>query len=91
MTRELATRIPLILQVTATEHLQDFLECAEEIRALAERVLPRDNHFLQTDGNVSGTQVPTTAACSLWHKGRVEPGADKTTWQHQVAGVRGQL
>ena len=58
-------------------HLQDSLKCAEESRALAERVLPRDDHFIQTDGNVLGTQVQTTAACSLWQKGRVEPPSRK--------------
>ena len=42
------------------------------IRLSAECVLPRDDHFIQTDGNMSGTQVQNTAACSLWQKGRVE-------------------
>ena len=40
-------------------------------------------------------QVQTTAACSLWRKGRVgQPSkevADKTILQHQVAGVSCQL
>ena len=77
------------------------LECAEEswelstVRPLAERVLPQDDGFVQTDGDVSGTQVQTTAACSLWQKGRVgqrsREAADQTTLQHQVAGVSGQL
>ena len=38
-------------------------------RALAECVLSCNDHFVQTDGDVSGTQVRTTAACSLWQKG----------------------
>ena len=48
------------------------LECTEEsselstVRTLAERVLPCDDHFVQT-------QVQTTEACSLWQKGRVGP------------------
>ena len=56
-----------------------FLECAEEslelfaVRTLAKRVLPGDDHFVQTDGDVSGTQVQTTAACSPWQSGRVGP------------------
>ena len=64
-------------------HLQGSLECAEElaelstIRMLAKCVLPSDDHFVQTDGNVSGTQVQTTAACSLWQKGRVEQPSRK--------------
>ena len=74
-------------------HLQDSLGCAEESRALAGRVLLRDDHFTRTDSNVSGTQVQTTAACSLWHKGRVEPPSRKwrtkrlfnTRWR--VSGV----
>ena len=33
---------------------------------------PRNDPFVQTGGSVSGTQVQTTAACSLWQKGRVE-------------------
>ena len=51
-------------------HLQGSLECAGEslelftVRALAKRVLPCADHFVQTDGGVSGTQVQTTAACS---------------------------
>ena len=57
--------------------------------------LPRDDHFVQTDGNESGTQVQTSAPCSLWHKGRVEPPSRKrrtkrlgwhTEWL--VSGVR---
>ena len=53
------------------------MKCAEEslqlstVRVLAERVLPRDGHFVQTDGDVTGTQVPTLDACSLWQMGRV--------------------
>ena len=47
------------------------------IRLSAECVLPRDDHFVQTDGNVSGTRVRTTAACSLWQKGRVEQPSRK--------------
>ena len=66
-------------------HLQGSLECAEEslefstVRTLAERVLPCDDHFLQTDGDVSGSQVQMTAACSLWQKGRV--GQPYWKWQ----------
>ena len=74
-------------------HLQDSLGCAEESRALAGPVLLRDDHFTRIDSNVSGTQVQTTAACSLWHKGRVEPPSRKwrtkrlfnTKWR--VSGV----
>ena len=79
-------------------HLQGSLKCAEEslelstVRVLVERVLPRDDHFVQTDGDVSGTQVQTTAACSLWQKGRVGPPSGKwrtkrlsnTKWQVSV-------
>ena len=43
------------------------------VTALVERVLSCDEHFVQTDGDVSGTQVQISAACSLWQKGRVEP------------------
>ena len=39
--------------------------------------LPRDDHFIQTDGNVSGTQVQTTDACSLQQKCRVEQPSRK--------------
>ena len=46
-------------------------------RALAQRVLPRDDHFVQTDGNVSGTQLQSAAAWSLWQKGRVEQPSGK--------------
>ena len=65
-------------------HLQGIAECAEEslelstFRALVERLLSCDEHFVQTDGNESGTQVQTAAACSLGHKGRVEPPSRKT-------------
>ena len=47
-----------------TLHLQYTSECVEESRALAERVLPRADHFVPTDGNVAGTQGQTAAAGS---------------------------
>ena len=77
-----------------TLHLQGSLEFAEEsselstVRALAERDLPCDDHFVET-------QVQTTAASSLWQKGRVgQPSRrwrTKTILQHEVAGVCCQL
>ena len=51
------------------------------VRALVERVLSCDEHFVQTDGNESGTQVQTAAACSLGQKGRVEPPSRKRRTQ----------
>ena len=59
------------------------------VRTLAERVLPCDDHFVQTDSDVSGTQVQTTAACSSWTT--IKEVADKTISQHRVAGVSCQL
>ena len=66
------------------------------VQALAELVLPREDHFVQTDGDVSGTQMQTTAACSLCGKkgsswATNKEVADKTILQHQVAGVGCQL
>ena len=66
-------------------HLQGSMECAEEslelstVRVLAERVFVSDDQFVQRDGDMSGTQVQTTAACSLWEKGRV--GQPSRKWQ----------
>ena len=81
--------------------LQGSLEGAEQraelftIRMLVKYVLSWDDHFVQTDDNVSGTQVQTTAACSLWQKGRVEQSSRKRRTKrfgkHQVAGVSCQL
>ena len=89
LTRELATRRPQSLEVTATVTSRT----AWSARRSPERVLPRDNYFVQTQGNVSGTQGQTTAACSLWQKGRVEQPSRKwwtkrlrnTEWR--VSGV----
>ena len=59
-------------------YLQGCFEGGEErtvlftIRMLVKCVLSWDDHFVQTNGNVSGTQAPTTTACSLWQQGRVE-------------------
>ena len=54
-------------------HVQGSLEPAKlsTIRLSAECVLRRDDHFVQTDGDVSGTQVQTTA------EGRVEQPSRK--------------
>ena len=77
-------------------HLQGSLTCAEEslelstVRVLVERVVPRDDHFVQTNGDVSGTQGQTTAACSRWQKGRVERPSRKwrvSVVRYEVANV----
>ena len=64
-------------------HLQGSLECAGElaelftIRMLVKCVLSWDDHFVQTDVNVSGTHVQKTAARPRWQKGRVEQSSRK--------------
>ena len=68
-------------------HLQGSLECARElaemfsIRTLVESW---DDHFVQTDGNVSGTQVQMTAAGHRWQKGRVDQSSRK--WRTRRLG-----
>ena len=47
------------------------------IRMSVKRVLSWDDHFVQTNGNVSRTQAPTTAAYPLWQEGRVERSSRK--------------
>ena len=78
-------------------HLQGSLECAEEslesstFRTLAERVLLCDDHFVQTDGDVSGTQVQNDSGLLSVAKGSswatIKEVANKTILQHRVAGV----
>ena len=64
-------------------YLQGSLEGAEEraelfpMRMLVKSVLSWYDHVVQTDGNVCGTQVQTTAAYSLWQKVRVEQSSRK--------------
>ena len=64
-------------------YLQGSLEGAEEraelflIRMFVKCVLSWYDHVVQTDGNVCGTQVQTTAAYSLWQKVRVEQSSRK--------------
>ena len=64
-------------------YLQGSLEGAEKrpelftVRMLVKCVLSWDDHFVQTDGDVSGTQVQTTAACSMRQQGRVEQSSRK--------------
>ena len=83
VTRELTTRNTIEFTGESDGHFQGSAECAEEslelstVRALVDRVFAWDDHFVQTDGNESGTQVQITAPCSLRHKGRVEPPSRK--------------
>ena len=62
---------------------QGSLEVAEEraelftTRVLVKCALSWEDHLVQTDGNVSGTQVQTAAAYSVWQKGRVEQSSRK--------------
>ena len=71
-------------------HLQGSLECAGKlaemftIRTSVKCVLSWDDHFVQTDGNVSGTQVQMTAADSRWQKGRVDQSSRK--WRRNRLG-----
>ena len=79
-------------------HLQGSMESAEAlaqlftIRMLVECMFSQDDNFAQTDGDVSGTQVPATAARYLRQRAELElsnhqGSGRKTIWQHPMVRV----